>query len=475
MALRDTITPVLSEFESDGWTLIMVKHKRLMEIVVLLPALLMAQDSVTQSRAGAEPLVLSLKQAIQLALAGGQNMTAQVAEQSVRLAEARSAQARAVLLPEVEATVSGQDQKLNLAALGFESIHIPVPGFTFPSSVGPFSTFDARVRVRQNLLDVSALRHSRAVRAGVQVAQADTAEVRDRVAGQVANGYIAVLRADAAAQAATAGVTLAEALLKQAEDRRDAGKGLEMDVTRAKAELAVERQRKLAAEIERTRARLQLLRSVGLSLDTRLELSDSLTFTPSEPLSPEKGLAVAFHSRTDLTALQQREENVRLHDDAIRSERWPSLAGYADYGALGTTVPNSVATYTVGVAVKVPVFDGGRREARRVETLHEMRQVQLREKDLRAQVELEVRQALERLKLAEQQVQVAEEGLAVARDELAQARRRYEAGVTGNLEVVEAQARLARSGDGRTDALYAWTAARLALFQSLGTIQELGR
>ena len=455
-------------------TLIMVKHKRLMEIVALLPALLMAQDSVRQGRDGAEPLVLSLKQALQLALAGGQNITAQVAEQSVRLAEAQSAQARSVLRPEVEATVSGQDQKLNLAALGFESIHIPVPGFTFPNSVGPFSTFDARVRVRQNLLDVSALRRSRAVRAGVQVAQADTAEVRDRVAVQVASGYISVLRADAAAQAATAGVTLAEALLKQAEDRQDAGKGLGIDVTRAKAELAVERQRKLAAEIERTRARLQLLRSVGLSLDTRLELSDSLTFTATEPLTLEKALAAAFHSRTDLTALQQREENVRLRDDAIRSERWPSLAGYADYGALGTTVPNSVATYTVGVAVKVPVFDGGRREARRAETLHEMRQVQLREKDLRAQVELEVRQALESLKLAEQQVQVAEEGLAVTRDELAQARRRYEAGVTVNLELVEAQARLARSDDNRTDALYAWTAARIALVQSMGTIQELG-
>jgi outer membrane protein len=93
---------------------------------------------------------------------------------------------------------------------------------------------------------------------------------------------------------------------------------------------------------------------------------------------------------------------------------------------------------------------------------------------LRAQVELEVRQGLETLKLAEQQVQVTEEGLAVTREELAQARRRYEAGVTGNLEVVEAQARLARSDDYRTDALYASTAARIALFQSLGTIQESG-
>jgi outer membrane protein TolC len=194
-----------------------------------------------------------------------------------------------------------------------------------------------------------------------------------------------------------------------------------------------------------------------------------------EPLPLEKALAVAFRSRTDLAVLQKREDSVRLRDDAIRSERWPSLAGYADYGALGTTVPNSVATYTVGVAVKVPIFDGGRRQARRAETVHEMRQEQLREKDLRAQVELEVRQALESLKLAEQQIQVAEEGLAVAREELSQARRRYEAGVSGNLELVEAQVRLARSGDNRTAALYAWTAARIALFQSMGTIQELGR
>jgi outer membrane protein TolC len=455
--------------------LIMVKHKRWIAIVVFLPSLWMAQGSATEGAARPEPLVLSLKQAIQLALGPGGNTTAQVAEQSVRLAEAQSAQARAALRPAVEAAVSGQDQKLNLAALGFESIHIPVSGFTFPNSVGPFNTFDARVRIRQDLLDISAIRRSRAIRSGVQVAQADTAEVRNRVAGEVANSYIAALRADAAAQTADASVTLAEALLKQAEDRRDAGKGLGIDVTRARAELAVERQRKLAAEIERTKVRLQLLRSLGLSLDTRVELSDSLTFAPMDPLPVEKALAVALHSRTDLAALQKREERVRLRDDAIRSERWPSLAGYADYGALGTTVPNSVATYTVGVAVKMPVFDGGRREARRAETLHEMRQEQLRQKDLRAQVELEVRQALGSLKLAEQQIHVAEEGLAVAGDELSQARRRYEAGVTGNLELVEAQARLVRSAENRTAALYTWTAARIALFESMGTIQEISQ
>jgi outer membrane protein TolC len=398
-----------------------------------------------------------------------------IAEQSVRLAEAQSAQARAILRPDVEAGVSGQNQQLNLAALGFESIHVPVPGFTFPNSVGPFNTFDARVRVRQNLLDVSAIRHSRAAASGVQVAQADTAEVRDHIAGQVARNYIAALRAESAVQTATANVTLAETLLQQAKDRRDNGKGLGSDVARAGSEVAVERQRKLEAEIKRTQTRLQLLRSLGANLDSRLELRDALAFIAVQPPALAEALAVAFQSRSDLVALARREDRERLQDDAVRSERWPSLVGYADYGALGTTVPNSVATYTVGVAVKMPVFDGGRRQGRRAEVFSRIRQEQLRERDLKAQVELEVRQALESVRLAGQEVMAAEEGLSVSREELAQARRRYEAGVTGNLELVEAQAGLARSTENHAAALYGCADAHVTLLQAMGKIQELGR
>src|SRR5690349_22295958 len=101
MALRDTITPVPPNLKRSDEALIMIKHKRWIAIVVFLPSLLMAQGSATEGAARPEPLVLSLKQAIQLALGPGGNTTAQVAEQSVRLAEAQSAQARAALRPAV--------------------------------------------------------------------------------------------------------------------------------------------------------------------------------------------------------------------------------------------------------------------------------------------------------------------------------------------------------------------------------------
>jgi len=452
----------------------MLRFKCVIAVVFLVPRLSIAQDPAIAGKP-AEPLVLSLKQAIQLALSPEGNVSLEVAEQSVRLAEAQSEQARALLRPDVEAGVAGQNQQLSLAALGFESIHIPVPGFTFPNTVGPFNSFDARLRVRQSLLDVSAIRRSRAVASGVQVAQADTAEVRDQIAGQVARNYIAMLRAESALQTAAANVRLAETLAQQAEDRRNASKGLGIDVARARSRVAVERQRTLEAEIECTRTRLQLLRSLGAGLDTPLQLRDPLAFTAVKPLALAEALTVAFHSRSDLVALERREDRTRLHEDAIRFERWPSLVGYADYGALGTTVPNSVATYTVGVAVKVPVFDGGRRQARRAEIVAMTRQDQLRARDLKAQVELEIRQAIESIRLTGQKVVVAEEGLSVAREELAQARRRYEAGVTGNLELVEAQAQLARSADNHTAAVYLHAEAHVALLQAMGTIRELGQ
>ena len=449
----------------------MFRFKYAIGVVALLPALSLAQDPAAAVQA--EPLILNLKQAIQLALSPEGNASVAVAEQSVRLAEAQSAQARAMLRPDVEAGVSGQNQQLNLSALGFESIHIPLAGFVFPNSVGPFNTFDARVRVRQNLLDLSARRRARAVASEVQAAQADTAGVRDQIAGQVAKDYIAALRAESAVDTASANVTMAEALLRQAEDLQAAGKGLGIDVARAKSEVAIERRRKLEAEIERTRTRLQLLRSLGANLDTRLELRDPLAFTAVEPPTLQEALAAAVHSRPDLQALERRQDRGRLQEDAIRSERWPSMVGYADYGALGTTVPNSVTTYTVGVAVKVAVFDGGRRQARRAETAALIRQDQLRERDLKVQVELEVRQALETIRLTRQELAVAEEGLSVTREEMAQAHRRYGAGLGGNLELVEAQARFAKSTDNRTAALYAYADAHLALLQAEGKIQQL--
>jgi hypothetical protein len=77
---------------------------------------------------GGSQLELSLKQAVDLALAPQGNVRVQLAEELVRQAQARSAQSRAALLPNIESFVSQQNRTVNLAAFGIQIV-IPIPGF----------------------------------------------------------------------------------------------------------------------------------------------------------------------------------------------------------------------------------------------------------------------------------------------------------------------------------------------------------
>jgi outer membrane protein len=97
----------------------------------------------------------------------------------------------------------------------------------------------------------------------------------------------------------------------------------------------------------------------------------------------------------------------------------------------------------------------------------------VRTNDLKEQVELDVRLSLDELQSAEDEVKVATEGLSLAENELAQARRRYDAGVAGSLEVTDAQTRLERARDNRTAALYAHNIARVDLAQAMGQVRSV--
>lgn len=445
--------------------------------LMLAPVTSWAQSGVdvllSSQKATEKPAMrLSLKQAVDIALAPEGNTRIQLAEEIVRQAEARSAQSRAALLPDLESSIGQQNQTRNLAALGIRVV-VPVAGFTFPQFVGPFSTFDARATATQSIFDFSAIRRFQASRLGVRVAREESDSTRDQVAGQVAKLYLAALRANALLETAQANVTLAEALLKLANDQKAAGTGTGLEVTRARTQLANERQRLLAADNERTRAHLQLLKAMDMELSTTIELSDKLAMNPVENVRVEHALAVALESRADYKAQLKRSENARLNHSATKLERLPSIAGFADYGSIGSSINHAVPTRTYGLSVRIPVFDGGRGDARRSESLSQLRQEQIKERDLREEIELEIRQAMDSLHSAQEQVKVSEEGLALAESELAQARRRYQAGMASSLEVTDAQTRLARARDNQIAALFNYNQARVDMGQAMGTIRRM--
>ena len=87
-------------------------------------------------------------------------------------------------------------QTTNLKAYGF-SFDIPVPGFSIPSIVGPFTVFDARATAQQSVLNFSDIRKYQASKATLAAVKFDNDATRSQVSDEVAHDYLACLRADA--------------------------------------------------------------------------------------------------------------------------------------------------------------------------------------------------------------------------------------------------------------------------------------
>ncbi len=210
---------------------------------------------------------------------------------------------------------------------------------------------------------------------------------------------------------------------------------------------------------------------MNLRLDTAVNLTDKLQYIAVDALTLAQARAQALKDRPDLEAQREREANARLSASATKMERLPSVRAFGDYGSIGTGLTNSLPTRTVGVSINVPIFDGGRRDARREEAASQYRTEHVRSGDLEQQIELDVRLALDSLQSADDQVKVARDGLDLSENELTQARRRYEAGVAISLEVTDAQTRLERARDNQTDALYSYNVARIHLAQAMGRVR----
>lgn len=427
-------------------------------VLCALPAL--AQDT----------LPLTLRKAVEIATAPEGNTRIELAREAIAQAEARRLQARAALLPNLDGSIGYQEATRNLRAFG---IQFPsIPGFSFSTFAGPFGIFDARSSLLQSVFDLSSIRRYQTARSTVDTAKQERELARHQVTDQVARAYLAALRAEAHLETAQANLELAERLLRLARFQKDVGTGTGIEVTRAEVQAANEKQRLQAAANDRNRAHLQLLRALDLRLDIRLQLSDRLGYHVLEPMSYDQALEIASGNRPDYQSQRQREASMKLQYDSVKSERLPSVAAFADYGSIGPAINDSRATRTVGLSLRVPIFDGGRRDARRAETASQLRAETIRTRDIRQQVELELRLAFDNLRSAELQVATAVEGLRLSEKELEQAERRYRAGVTTSVEVTDAQTRLVRARENHINALFQHNLARLDLGSAMGQVDR---
>jgi outer membrane protein TolC len=382
------------------------------------------------------------------------------------------------VLPEVSALASQGGHTLNTATFG---ITFPAPPGQPPlfdpngQVIGPVNLLDVRGRVSQTLFDAGALARIRSARAAAVAADVAVTDASEQAAGQAATAYLRLLRAQAEVAARGADSVLADSLLLIARDMLTAGVGVALDVTRAQAQVASGRAQLIAARNNRDRAHLNLLRALNLPLDAPLVLADSLDELPTTDTMPDEATAVerALRRRPDLRAADEQFRAAQAQIAAIRAERLPTIGLYGDDGGIGTGVSHLLGTYTWGVQVSLPIFEGFRRAGRVEEQQAQTREIDVRRRDLRQQVATEVRGAVLDLASAREQVAATRERLGLGEQELIQARDRFRAGVSGNADVITASLNLTGARTLLIDALTAYHGARLELARAEGTVTEM--
>ena len=416
--------------------------------------------------AGAQvaPTRLSLGDAVRSAIE--HSAVAEIARLRVDESRARVGQARAALFPSLSADVVQAGRTFNTATFG-----LALPGFDPNGQVeGPVRTIDFRGRIGYNVLDQAARARLTAARSAVNASDAEASAAAEQAAATAGAAYVRALRAEANFRSRQADSSLSAELLGIARDLVESGVGIALDVTRAQSQLAGMRAQLIAARNDRARSRLELLRAIGLPLDTPIELTDSLG-TPAITLpDEEQAVEIALRARADVRAAREQMNAVHTQIAAIRSERLPTLGLIADQGVIGNNTSHLLPTYTWGVQVSVPVFEGGRRRGRIAEQSAVERELEVRARELRAQVTVEVKGALLDIASAREQVEAARERVRLSEQEVTQARDRFAAGVSGNADVISASLSLSAARTSLVDAEALYESARVALARAQGNL-----
>ncbi len=377
--------------------------------------------------------------------------------------------ARADLLPQANATISDEAQKVNLLAqFGGRT---PFPGF--PKTLGPYQVFSAGPSFGMPVFDLTLWRRYQAARDTVNASKANSLSTREQVILLVVSQYIGTLRAVANVEASQSRVSLAQALYDQAADLQKEGVGTGIDTLRANVELQNEKQRLIEAETDRETSLFGLSRLLNLDPRQAIELGDSLSFfeTPQPEVEPSMELALAV--RQEWKSLEAQIKAAEYQKKASQDSRLPSLRFDGEFAYVGTSGNTTLPTYTYQASVNMPLFTGGRIHAEIVRADLEIKKLDQQKDDLRNQIALEVKTALLNLQSARSEVQVANLGVQLSKEEVDQARDRFKAGVANNIEVIQAQDSLARANDNQIAALYRFNQARADLARSIGQMEKV--
>jgi len=423
--------------------------------------------SVPTGNRSSAPLALSLRDTIDRGLKA--NLGLLISDSANESARAERVRTLSALLPQISGRVSENVEQLNLATAGFD---LRLPGVSVPTIAGPFHYTDVRALATWTVFDYRDRKNYTVSQETKRAAQFSVSNARDLVVQATVNAYLLIIADASRVEAIRSQVDTARVLYERATDQQNAGTAAGIDVLRSQVELKRQQQRLLAQTNEFQKDKLALGRVIGLPAGQDYNISETAPFSPLVSMTEDQALQTALEQRPDLQSYKAR---VRAAEEAVkgaRGQRYPTATVTGEYGDVGRALTNSHGTFAFVASTKFNIFDGGRITGDVVEAEAGLKQRQDELADLGGQIDYQVRTAFLDIRSAADQVAVAQDNVDLANQTLAQARDRFSAGLTDNIEVVQAQDSIAAANDALISALHAHNVAKVGLARALGGAED---
>jgi outer membrane protein TolC len=425
--------------------------------------------SVPTGQATGTTLQLSLHDAFDRALK--YNLGAIESGQDTRAAHAARLHSLNALLPNLSARIAASLQQINFAAQG---ISFKIPGVNIPSIVGPFWVTDGRAYLTQEVFNWSDVQGLKASSESEKASEYTYQSDRDLVVFTAGNAYLLVISDIALVDSIRAQVNTAQTLYQQDVDKNKNGVIAGIDVLRAHVELETQQQRLIAAQNQLNIDKLSLARVIGLPNGQEFGVTESIPYAPLADITLEEALKQAYSTRPDYLSSKAQVQAAELTLRSAGAENYPYLSTTTDYGDVG--VPNfttkSHGTFDFAAALNIPIFQGTRVRADKLQADAALEQRKAELADLSGKIDDDVRTAFYNLKSSSDLVSVAKSNIDLANQTLAQAQDRFASGVADNLEVVQAQESVATANQSYIASLYSFNLAKISLAQALGIAEK---
>jgi outer membrane protein TolC len=410
------------------------------------------------------PVALSLQDAVTRGLR--QNLGGFLASDSVTDARGQKWQALSELLPNVTTGTGFGVRQIDLKA----QFGLNIPGV--PKVIGPFGYFDSRAYLNQTVFDWESIQRMRSSQAQLKSAEYGVKNARELVVTVIVSNYLLVIADQSEVDSARSQRDTAKVLFQQTSDQHTAGLAASVDVLRSQVELQSREQKLIVAQNNLAKQKLVLARAIGLPRGQKFEITTQVSYQdlPIPPL--DDAIESAFKARPDFQSQISQVQSAELVKKASSAERYPAIEQVADYGITGVNPASTHGTVDAAVTLRVPIFQGGKVHAdvlRADASLQRAKQVL---EDMRAQIDQEVRDAYLDLESAAQEVSVEKTTVTLATETLRQSRDRFSAGVTDNIEVVQAQDALATANDAYIASLYSYNLAKISLARAIGVAES---